>query len=149
MSLRRLWWLPLLLVAMWLAWWAGQLLHPPADHRLAVDPGCDVGRTACRLPLPQGGYVGLSLAPLPPRAMQPMQVSVELDGPAKAVWVDFVGLNMDMGVNRAELVAVRQGLWQGRVVLPICSASQMLWEARVSVARGQRIEAPFRFATRP
>ena len=89
------------------------------------------------------------LSPLPPRVMQPMQVTVSLDGPATAVWVDFVGLNMDMGFNRAELTADRQGLWQGQVVLPICSASEMQWEARVSVAGQGRIEARFRFTTRP
>jgi hypothetical protein len=34
--------------------------------------------------------------------------------------------------------------------LPICSAAEMHWEARVSVQQQERrIEAPFRFVTRP
>jgi hypothetical protein len=149
MSLRQLWWLPLLLAAMALAWWVGGRLRPPADQVLAVDPACDVGQRSCSLPLPGGGRVGLSLSPLPPRVMQPMQVTVSVDGPATAVWVDFVGLNMDMGFNRAELAADPAGLWQGEVVLPVCSAAEMHWEARVVVVGQGRIEAPFRFSTRP
>jgi len=148
--IRRLWWLPLLALSLLLGWWLGGRLQSPLPaQRLVADPACDLGRQACSLALPGGGRVTLALAPLPPRVMQPMQLTVTLDGPARSVWVDFVGINMDMGVNRAELVPVPGGLWKGQVILPICSAAQMQWEARVSVLREGRIEAPFGFTTHP
>ena len=143
------WWLLLLAATMLAAWWAGRWLQAPVAVRLAPDPSCDVGRAPCALALPDGGGLSLSLAPLPPRVMQPMRLRVELSGAADAVWVDFVGINMDMGLNRAELSPQGAGLWEGQVVLPICSAAEMLWEARVMVQSGGGIEAPFRFTTRP
>lgn len=109
-----------------------------------------MGDGPCTLRLPDGAAVRLGLTPLPPRVMAPMTIDVAVDGEAQAMWVDFVGINMDMGFNRSELSAQGGGLWQGEVVLPICTADEMQWEARVSLQReGQRIEAPFRFTTRP
>lgn len=145
------WLLPLLLAATLLAaWLAGRWLQPAADVRLSADPACSVGDGPCTLRLPDGAAVRLGLTPLPPRVMAPMTIDVAVDGEAQAMWVDFVGINMDMGFNRSELSAQGGGLWQGEVVLPICTADEMQWEARVSLQReGQRIEAPFRFTTRP
>jgi hypothetical protein len=153
MTVRRdtRWLLPLLLVGTLLAaWLAGRWLQPAADVRLPADPACSVGDGPCTLRLPDGTALRLGLTPLPPRVMAPMTIDVAVDGQVQAMWVDFVGINMDMGLNRSELSARGAGLWHGEVVLPICSAAEMQWEARVSLQReGQRIEAPFRFTTRP
>jgi hypothetical protein len=143
------WWVLLLLATMLAAWWAGRWLQPTAAVRLSPDPACDVGTKPCTLRLPDGAALSFGLTPLPPRVMQTMTIRVELAGTAEAIWVDFVGINMEMGLNRAELSPRGRGLWQGEVMLPICSAAEMFWEARVMVQREGRIEAPFRFVTRP
>jgi len=144
------WLLPLLGAALIAAWWTGTRLNAPTAQRLAPDPSCDLALGPCSLPLPGGDQVSLTLAPRPPRVMIPLSLSVDVAGSATAVWVDFVGLNMEMGFNRAELAAGPGGLWQGRIILPICTAAEMQWEARVYIQQDQvRIEAPFAFATRP
>lgn len=144
------WWIPALALVMLAAWWAAGRLQAPADIRLTPDARCDIGRRACSLPLPGGGSVALGLNPLPPKVMQPLTVDVRIDVPVRAVWVDFVGINMDMGFNRAELSPVGEGLWQGQVILPICASAEMRWEARVLMQHeGRMVEAPFAFVTRP
>lgn len=145
---KRLWWsLPLILLA--LAWWAADRLRPLADLRLPPDPQCDLASQACSLSLPGGDRLTLNMLPHPPVLMQPMAVEVVLTGPADAVWIDMIGLNMDMGPNRSELSPADEGLWKGQVILPVCSSAEMQWEARVTVLReGRRIAAPFPFTTR-
>lgn len=150
--MRRLRWLFPVLLAMSLAvaWWAADRWLPAADLRLPPDPGCSVADRPCSLVLPGGDRLTLNLLPHPPVLMKPMAVEVTLAGPASKVWIDLVGLNMDMGPNRAELVNAGGGLWKGKVILPVCSAAEMQWEARVMVVReGRRIAAPFPFTTRP
>jgi hypothetical protein len=144
------WWLPLLGVALVVTWWAASRLNTPTAQRLQPDPACDLTQGPCSLPLPDGGSISLALTPRPPKVMVPLSLRVDLEGPAAAVWVDFVGLNMEMGFNRAELTAGPGGLWQGQIILPICTAAEMQWEARVYIQQDHgQIEAPFAFATRP
>jgi hypothetical protein len=148
MSMKRLWWLlPVLLVT---AWWLAERWQISTDQRLSPDAGCDVAAEPCSLALPGGDQLRLSLSPRPPLLMKPMAVEVVLEGQASRIWIDLVGLNMDMGPNRQELVRSGPGLWQGEVIIPICSAAEMQWEARVMVVRdGRTIVAPFPFTTRP
>lgn len=144
------WWLVLLAVALVAGWWAGSRLRAPAALRVPPDSGCDLALGPCTRALPDGSQASLSLSPLPPRVMIPLTLQLSLDRPARAVWVDFVGRNMDMGFNRAELTPTPGGLWEGQVVLPVCSAAQMVWEARLYIARDDGLlEVPFGFATRP
>lgn len=145
----RLLWL-LLLPALALIWWLAAQHDSRQTLRLPPDPGCDVAAKPCRLPLPEGGFVSLALSPSPPQLMKPMTVTVSLDANADRVWLDLVGLNMDMGPNRGELRRAANGLWQGAMIIPICGSARMDWEARVMVVtEGRTLEAPFTFVTRP
>lgn len=148
--MKRSGWLLLSVGVLLATWWVAGRLNAPQAHRVAHDPRCDLAEGACGLRLTDGQHVTLSLSPRPLKVMVPLQLEVTLAEPVTAVWVEFVGQNMVMGLNGVELVAVNQGLWQGQIVLPICTAAQMQWEARVFIQQGQtRIEAPFRFNTRP
>lgn len=143
-------WLGLLAIALAVGWWLGSRPQHPAAQRLAPDPGCDLAGGICHHTLPGGGRLTLSIDPAPPKVMVPLTLTVALDGRAQAIWVDFVGLNMDMGFNRAELAPAAGGLWSGQVVLPVCTAAEMHWEAKVFVATDDGLmEVPFRFSTRP
>jgi hypothetical protein len=142
-----LWLLPLVLLA---AWWFAYRGQTTTDVRLAPNPACDVAAEVCSLTLPEGDSLSLSLSPRPPVLMKPIRVQVIMSGRAERVWLDLVGMNMDMGPNRRELKPSAAGQWQGEVIIPICSSAQMQWEARVMVVRdGRTIAAPFPFTTRP
>lgn len=145
------WWLPLLALALAAGWWLGSRLQaPPAALRLPPVEDCQLQAGPCSARLPGGGQVRLALAPLPAKVMIPLTLDLALDAAASAVWVDFVGLNMDMGFNRAELAPADRGLWQGQVILPVCSAAEMRWEARVFIAgKDGLLEVPFILVTRP
>ncbi len=127
------------------------LLLPKADVTVQPDPGCDLNRAACRVALPTGGQLELRMNPRPIPMVKPFQVEVKLEGVSAArVEVDFAGIDMNMGLNRIELVSGVSGLHAGEAALPVCITGQMDWQATVLVETGgQRIAVPFRFASVP
>lgn len=127
------------------------LLLPKADVTVQPDPGCDLNRAACRVALPGGGQIELRMNPRPIPMVKPFQVEVKLEGISAArIEVDFAGIDMNMGLNRIELVAGAVGVHAGEATLPVCITGQMDWQATVLVETGsQRIAVPFRFASVP
>ena len=116
---------------------------------LPANGACDIQAGPCASPVPGGGRIELAIAPRPIPLLQPLQVLVRLDGlEAKAVEVDFAGVDMNMGVNRHALAPQGEGRYSGEAVLPICVTGRMAWQASVIVDGGKaRIVAPFRFVT--
>ena len=127
------------------------LLLPKADVTVQPDPACDLNRAACRVALPSGGQLELRMNPRPIPMVKPFQVEVKLEGVSAArIEVDFAGIEMNMGLNRIELVAGAGGVHTGEATLPVCITGQMDWQATVLVEAGnQRIAVPFRFASVP
>jgi hypothetical protein len=127
-----------------------QLLEPEVAARAPLVNQCDLHRTACSSQLPDGGTVTLSILPHPIPVMQPLTLTVGVDGVgADRVTVDFVGVNMDMGLNRVPLTAEGKGRYTGTGILPVCVRDLMVWDARVLVALDDGLmEVPFRFETR-
>jgi hypothetical protein len=120
----------------------------PADIRmLDADPRCDLRRQRCALSLPGGGEVLLDISPRGVPPMEPLQLEVLVAGsPLDAVWVDFAGVDMDMGFNRAGLDAAAAGRFTGSGMIPVCIRDRMTWEARVVLTDGTDwVGAPFRF----
>lgn len=136
-------------------WAAGREAIPGSrgveQRRLAVDPACDLRRSACASALGDGRLLRLSIEPSGIPLMQPLRVSVELGDPQPAaLTLDIVGLNMEMGLNRTRLTRDSKGVWRGETLLPVCSRSRMEWEARVRLRDpGAAFEwvVPFRFHT--
>jgi hypothetical protein len=122
-------------------------LSPPDVVRLDRADGCDLRAGPCALSLRGGGRVSLSITPrdLPP--MQPLALEVTVaDSAAVAEWIDFVGVDMDMGFNRARLTPAGAGRFRGEGAIPVCVRERMLWEAQVLLNDdGRRFSAPFRF----
>jgi len=122
----------------------------PELERLAHDPACDLREGPCTSPLPGGGRVEFGVEPRDLPLMQPLALSVLLEGLAvDGVQVDIIGLNMDMGVNRTRLEHRGEGLWTGTTLLPVCSQQVMKWEAAVWLERdGRTVAVPHLFETR-
>jgi len=131
---------------------AWPLLFPDIAEVAALDEDCDLRAGPCFSALPGGGRVSLSIQPASIPVMQPLSLEVVVEGTeASNVELDFRGVDMNMGLNRAQLHAESEGRFQGEGVLPVCMSRRMLWEARV-LLRTERglVAAPFRFwTTRP
>ena len=67
---------------------------------------------------------------------------------ARQVEVDFAGVDMNMGFNRATLDPIGPGEFAGPGMLPVCVRARMTWEARVLLHTDEGLAAaPFRFDT--
>jgi hypothetical protein len=132
--------------ALHVAW---PLLNPEVVASAPLDPRCDLRQGPCTAVLPNGGKVGLGLAPSTLPLLEPLAIEVRLDGlRAFAVEVDFAGVDMNMGYNRPRLAAEGEGRYVGNTVLPVCVRQRMDWEARVLVRTPDGLmAAPFRFST--
>lgn len=137
--------LSLVLLAL-LGYQLAPVLLPAADVTIPSPVGCDLNQTHCIVPLPGNGQLRFSLEPRPIAAVVPLQASVTLEGlTAERVVLDFAGVDMAMGLNRAPL-ALSAGRFAGTVTLPVCVTGRMAWRATVIVESGrQRIAVPFIF----
>jgi hypothetical protein len=64
-------------------------------------------------------------------------ISTHKNSTLKAIYVDFKMKNMNMGVNRFELIAKiddnDKNLWQAKVILPICVTGRADWISELEV----------------
>ena len=120
---------------------------PQRVSALPVDPSCDLRARPCRLALPGAGEVVFGILPMTLPPMEPLTLTVEVTGsPFRARWVEFAGVDMNMGPNRAGLEAQGGGRYRGTGTIPVCVRDRMTWEARVMLADGDEwVSAPFRF----
>lgn len=141
--------LAFLLAVVVLGYQFSPLLLPQADLVLEPPVDCDLHRQSCRVSLPEGGNLVLSMQPRPIPLMTPFQVEVKLEAvDAKSVDVDFTGVEMNMGLNRFALKDQGQGSWLTEASIPVCVTGRMEWQATVMILRGQqRISVPFRFSS--
>lgn len=151
-NLAFLWWIALALLALSSAlavyrFWP--LLHPPLAAVAVRDPDCNLHAAPCTAAFPAGGTVGFDIAPQPIRPVTPLRLQVTIAGlEVRAVAVDFVGVEMNMGFNRVSLTERETGIYVGQGMLPICVRTRMDWEASVLIETPQGIlAAPFRFET--
>ncbi len=112
---------------------------------LAV-PECSPSERDCRIALPGGGYLTLSITPRPIRALQTLNLLVVFsDVSANLVEIDFDGADMSMGYNRPQLAGQGKD-FIGTTILPVCVTGTMTWKATVLAnINGERIAAPFLF----
>lgn len=127
------------------------LLSPDVAAVAELDESCELRKGECVSKLPNGGTVSFSMAPNDIPILRPLKLDVKIDGiKAESVEVDFVGIGMEMGYNRAKLDAnpVSTQQFSGKAILPVCVRAKMEWEARVLLQTDKgTIMAPFRFFT--
>ena len=123
------------------------LLLPRADVVIQPDPACDLQRQACAVTLPAGGSAELAMTPRPIPMAMPFEVQVTTGGfVATRVEVDFSGIDMNMGLNRPQLMPRAGGSFAGQATLPVCITGAMDWQATVLIETGgERIAIPYRF----
>jgi hypothetical protein len=109
-------------------------------------PPCNPAERDCRVALPDGGQLTLSITPRPILALQPLNLSVVFsDTRADLVEIDFDGADMSMGYNRPRL-AFQGEKFSGTTILPVCITGSMTWKATVLASiGGERIAVPFLF----
>lgn len=125
------------------------LFAPPRFATLPLDETCSLSGGVCTVSLPGGGRLEFTLAPRPVPLLKPLNLELRVEGSrARAVEVDFTGVNVPMAFNRAHLSAADAGRYDGQTTLPLCSSGRMVWQAMVRLEDGERtIYAPFRFET--
>ena len=125
------------------------LLHPRVIAVAPLDPECDLQAGPCTAVFPDGGRVRFGIEPRPIPVVQPLVLRVRTEAlEASRVEVDFSGVDMNMGFNRATLHREGPGTYRGKGILPVCVRARMAWEARVLVQTPEgTLAAPFRFDT--
>ena len=127
------------------------LLAPPGEVTVTapLNTSCNLQDGPCSSAIPGGGRVELAIAPRPIPLLQPLRLSVKVQGmEARAVEVDFTGVDMNMGYNRPQLQREKNGQFSGQTTLPVCITGRMAWQAVVVVTSDKaKVAAPFRFVT--
>jgi len=124
-------------------------LSPEHVERLGLDTDCDLRRGACARDLPEGGHLSFAIEPPDIPVMRPIELQLELRGVQPgSVAVEFQGVDMNMGYNRARLEPVGGGHYRGKAILPVCVRERMSWEALLVIdLDGGPVGVPFRFDT--
>jgi len=96
---------------------------------------CDLHTQTCSAKLGDQGSLTLAVdADGRIKSLDMLPLTVTTQGmEVKAAEVDFIGLNMDMGINRFPLSATPKGDFHGQGQLGVCTLSVMPWRARVIV----------------
>ncbi|MDD5391279.1 MAG: hypothetical protein PHD37_18230 [Gallionellaceae bacterium] len=124
-------------------------LAPHGPTQLALDESCSISSETCAMPLPDGGRIEFVLGPRPVRLLSPLKLEIRVSGSnARAMEVDFTGVNTPMAFNRAYLIPSGNGVYGAQTSLPVCATGRMVWQATILLESGGRqILAPFRFET--
>lgn len=125
------------------------LFAPPKFTALPLDETCNLSGGVCTVRLPDGGRLEFALGPQPVPLLKPLNLELRVEGSkARALEVDFSGVNLAMAFTRAHLSRNDSGAFGGEATLPLCSTGRMAWNATVLLEDGKRkIYAPFRFET--
>ncbi len=106
------------------------------EYHLTLAKNCDLQHSACQAQDNAGHAVSLQLTPNPIPLMKPITVTLQTQGiTAVQVSMQVVGTNMDMGFQPVTFQPMTgtENAWQGQLILPICTNTQMQWQARVRV----------------
>lgn len=125
------------------------LLLPKADVTVQPDPLCNLQTDSCAVTLPSGGKIELTMGTKPVPMVKPFEVQVVASGfSPRRIEVDFAGIDMNMGLNRPELVVRGNGKFAAEATLPVCISGYMDWQVTVLVDTGvEQIAIPFRFSS--
>lgn len=112
-------------------------------------PDCDVRVNACTSSLPSGESVQLRIKPTHMPVLTSVQLEVKTEKmPARKIYIEFKGAEMNMGEFRSTLKRRKQGFYTTQTILPTCIQDQMVWHAVVHVeGHNRHYKAPFILVT--
>lgn len=109
------------------------------DAAEPVTVGCENLLQGCRVPFRGKNLeVGFSSAPSP---LAPFELKVAAPS-ARQVHAELAMLGMEMDANRYRLVKGNDGVWRGKVILPVCASGRRDWMLTLDLD-GSRIQIPF------
>lgn len=122
---------------------------PPKAIVLPLATTCSLSAGPCAVDLPGGGSLEFTLGPRPTPLLKPLALDIRIAGSnARALEVDFTGVDVPMAFNRADLTSTETGRYAGQAALPLCANGRMEWRATVRLEEaGRQIYVPFRFTT--
>ncbi len=130
--------LPLML-ALGLPRFIGRNAGGPVPMAQCADPVA-----GCLVPFRSGRVeIRFSPAPLP---LQPFDLAVKAPG-AERVSADFAMRGMDMGPNHYSLQRAADGVWHGKIILPVCVSGTSAWDLTLELD-GAKLKIPFSAARR-
>ncbi len=77
-----------------------------------------------------------------PVPLQPFELTVQASG-AERMAANFAMQGMDMGPNRYVLERSADGLWHGKIILPVCVSGTSSWIMTLELDDGKRVQIPF------
>ena len=119
-----------------------------SEHAEATLRDCDLNVSTCAVRRADGSSAQLEILPRPIPAAQTLQVvwrepaeqagqghqtspGALPDALPASVELQFDGVDMDMGFNRARLTRQADGSYAGNAMLPVCTTGAMRWRARI------------------
>ena len=140
----------LLGVVAYLATLSWPLLFPAPVFSGQTAADCDLGRGPCVATFDDRRFIRLQLGPRPLSPSGPLRAVVDSAGfTARSAFIEFNGVDMDMGLIRNALLGTGGGSFTGDLVLPVCIRQRMRWRAVVTVhARDGVYRASFDFEIR-
>lgn len=113
------------------------------------DPLCDLQKGACSAQVKGLGNLVFEILPREILMNKPFKMTLKVakDIDAK-VWVDFMGLNMNMGYNRPVMKKDGPNHYVTEATLPACTVDSMTWQATVLIRlKNKTYGIPFKFIT--
>lgn len=110
---------------------------------------CDMHTEDCIFKVPKLGKAIVKISPRPIQLNKSLKLEVKTDfSDDVEVWIDFLGLDMEMGFNRTKL-KFKDNKYQADGYLPTCTEKKMRWKATVLIKKNDITYGyEYRFGTR-
>lgn len=97
---------------------------------------CDLHIEDCEVQVPNLGTAIIKLSPKPIHMNKSLKMQVETKFDDRVdIWIDFLGLEMEMGFNRTKLKFI-ENKYQSEGYLPTCSEKKMTWKTTLLIKTG-------------
>ena len=109
---------------------------------------CDLQRESCRLTLPGGAMLELTVAGRPLRPALPLFVAARSSGDLMPLTIAIRGIEIEMASATQAFQPDGSGAYRAEAALPLCTVSRMTWEVSVVLETdGGRLRWPLLFTT--
>ena len=114
-----------------------------------MDNSCDLNKQVCSSSISKVGKISLSINPQPIPLVSELSLKVFTDiKNIKQIFIDFKGIDMQMGPNKVVLKQTSNAEYIGTAMLPVCIRYSMNWQASVYIETFEGVYmAAYRFET--